>query len=306
MDFTTTLKRAGAMMTEGAVAERLRRRDDLSLHPMLFNTPLIYDEHGRAAMAEIYGQYRDLAAESGLPILLCAPTWRVDRDRIARAGFTEDLNRDAVEFMRSLQQRWNSEQSPLFVGGLVGPKNDCYTPADALGEVEAEEYHLWQVRELVEAGVDCIVAQTFPAVSEALGVARACARAKIPYLISFVIDRGGLVLDGSTLPEAISRIDANTSIPPTGYMVNCVFPSFIGAANQPAELFARLVGIQANASSKSHDQLENSAELQQDSLEEWGKKMLELNVTYGMKILGGCCGTDQDYIGYLTRELSTV
>lgn len=291
------------MLTEGAIAERLRRRDDLELHPSLFNTPLIYDEYGRRCMEEIYGQYRHIAGRRNIPVLLCAPTWRVDRNRIREAGFGLELNRDAVKFMRGLQTLWHEETAPVFVGGLIGPKNDCYTAAEALSAKDAREYHRWQIMELAESGVDCIVAQTFPAVSEALGVAKACSEAGVVYIISFVLNRNGFILDNVPLAQGIAFIDKETENKPVGYMVNCVFPTFIRASEQPPELFDRLVGIQANASSKDHDQLENSTVLQQDSLDDWGEKMLELNRQYGVKILGGCCGTDDMYIDYLARGL---
>lgn len=288
------------ILTECAVAERLRRMEGVELHPTLFNTPLIYDPHGARQMTDIYAQYRTIAMEACLPILLCAPTWRVDRNRIRESGLGEGLNRDAVQFMRNLQQTWQHPDSPVLIGGLIGPKNDCYSPWLALGADEAVAYHGWQIEELVQAGVDCIITQTIPAFSEALGMAQALGRSGLPYLISFVINRRGEVLDGTALPEAISRIDSLVSIPPAGYMVNCAYPTFIGAEAQPAELFQRLIGIQANASSKDHDQLDGAADLQQDTLSDWGECMLRLNRSFGMKILGGCCGTDDSYLRYLT------
>lgn len=304
MNFTDTLRKSQAMLTEGAIAERLRRRDDVELHPMLFNTPLIFDDHGRACMEEIYGGYRNFAVEAGLPMLICAPTWRVDRNRIQAAGFKDDLNRDAVAFMRGLQQKWHDETTPLFVGGLVGPKNDCYAPQEALTAREAEAYHSWQVTELAESGVDCVVCQTFPAVSEALGVARAAQRAGVPHIISFVINRFGNILDGTPLHDGIRTLDRELDESPVGYMVNCVFPTFLRPGEQDLTLFDRLVGIQANASSKDHDQLDNAATLQQDDHERWIELMVELNRTYGVKILGGCCGTDDAYMGGVARRLS--
>jgi len=305
MDFVTTLQKYPLMLTEAAISERLRRRDDVTLHPTLFNTPLIYDEHGRHCLCEIYGQYREIAREAGLPLLLCAPTWRVDRERTAAAGFDASLNRDAVGFMLALRDRWQDRQSPIFVGGLIGPKNDCYSPAQALSHDEAEQYHDWQIRELAAAGVDVVIGQTFPAVSEALGVARACAKAGVAHLISFVINRHGRVLDGALLAEAIAYIDRETAHGPAGYMVNCVHPSFLLSSQQPAHLFTRLVGIQANSSSLDHDQLDGAAELKQDDLREWGTQMLTLHREHGMKILGGCCGTDDTYLRYITLNGDT-
>lgn len=306
MSFVTTLQATRVMLTEAAIAERLRRRDDVELHPALFNTPLIYEEHGRRCLQEIYGQYRTVASEAGVPILLCAPTWRVDRHRITGAGFNLSLNRDAVRFMRGLQTLWQDDASPVYVGGLVGPKNDCYAANEALPEAEAEAYHVWQVGELAEAGVDVVIGQTFPAVSEALGVARACGAVGVDCLISFVINRRGEVLDGTPIAEAIAAVDAGTVDRPAGYMVNCVYPTFLLPEQQPVSLFDRLVGIQANASSLDHDQLDGSVELRQDDLREWGELMLRLHRDYGLKILGGCCGTDDTYLRYMARGLTGV
>lgn len=287
------------MLTEGAITERLRRAGEVELHPTLFNTPLIYDAGGREKLAAIYGQYREIAARAALPILLCAPTWRLDQSRLSEAGFDQSLLFDAVSFMRNLQQQWQTADSQIFIGALIGPKNDCYEPEQALSAEAAESFHLWQIEQLTQAGVDCIIAQTIPAVSEALGMARALARVNIPAIISFVITRNAEVLDGTPLFEAIETIDSSLAAPPLGYMVNCVYPTFVCAEKQPTALFTRLLGIQANSSSLDHSQLDGATILHQDDLQHWGENMLRLNREFGVKILGGCCGTDDAYLQYL-------
>jgi S-methylmethionine-dependent homocysteine/selenocysteine methylase len=82
-------------------------------------------------------------------------------------------------------------------------------------------------------------------------------------------------------------------------MVNCVYPTFICAERQPAALFERLIGIQANSSSLDHTELDGASVLHQDDLQHWGENMLRLNSEFGVKILGGCCGTDNTYLQYL-------
>lgn len=303
-EFTQTLQSNHAILAECAIAERLRRMDDIELHPLLFNTPLIYQEKGRKRMGEIYGEYRKIALDAKIPILLYAPTWRVDRERIKLDKKGPTLNRDAVKFMRKLQEKWQHPESSIFIGGLTGPKNDCYSPEEALSTDESKSFHSYQIQELVKAGVDCILAQTMPALSEALGMAQAIGENGTPYLISFVINNKGKLLDSTPLFEAIKLIDQETKQAPTGYMVNCVYPTFIRAEKQPMELFERLIGIQANASSKTHDQLEGSASLLQDSLADWSEKMVQLNRDFGIKILGGCCGTDGTYLRSLVNSLS--
>lgn len=304
MDFTKTLRNCSVMLTEAAITERLRRRDDIELHPTLFNTPLIYDAHGRSCLQEIYGQYREIARKHKMPVLLCAPTWRVDRNRIFEARLNKSLNRDAVLFMRGLQRSWQDSTSPVFIGGLIGPRHDCYQPDEALSTEDAKEYHSWQVAELAAAGVDVIIGQTFPAVSEALGVVKSCQETGIACIMSFVINRKACVLDGTPIAEAVKVTDEETASFPDGYMVNCVYPTFIQAHIQPRSLFTSLVGIQANASSLDHADLDGSGVLKQDDLGEWGELMVALNRDYSMKILGGCCGTDNRYLEYIAERLA--
>ena len=299
MNLQTTLASAPLVLTECAISERLRRAGEVKLHPTLFNTPLIYQARGREKLAEIYQQYREIAARAALPILLCAPTWRIDQVRLAEAGYDESLLFDAVTFMRNLQQQWQAADSEIFLGGLLGPKNDCYKPGEALSAEAAATFHQWQIEQLAQAGVDCIIAQTIPAVSEGLGMARALARSGIPAIISFVINRNGLILDGTPLIDAIRTVDDSVAAPPLCYMVNCVYPTFLCAETQPAALFQRLLGIQANSSSLDHSQLDGAAILHQDDLRHWGDNMLRLNSRFGVKILGGCCGTDNTYLQYL-------
>ena len=45
-----------------------------------------------------------------------------------------------------------------------------------------------------------------------------------------------------------------------------------------------------------HQDLEGSAVTRQDSREDWVAEMLKLNQHHGVKILGGCCGTDDSYL----------
>jgi homocysteine S-methyltransferase len=302
MNLQSVISSSPLILTECAISERLRRAGDVELHPTLFNTPLIYNGKGREKLAAIYQQYMEIAALSTLPILLCAPTWRLDKVRISEAGFGKSLLFDAVSFMRDLQKRGQVPNSEVFIGGLLGPKNDCYTPEQALSAEAAYDFHMWQIEQLARAGVDCIIAQTIPAVSEGLGMASALEKSGIPAIISFVINREGRVLDGTSLMDAITAIDNSLATAPLGYMVNCVYPTFICAERQPAALFERLIGIQANSSSLDHTELDGASVLHQDDLQHWGENMLRLNNEFGVKILGGCCGTDNTYLQYLADE----
>lgn len=126
-----------------------------------------------------------------------------------------------------------------------------------------------------------------------------------PYIISFVINSSAKVLDGTPVAEAIEQLDQSVPSPPTGYMVNCVYPTFLLAEQQSPPFFQRLIGIQANASSKDHHQLDGASQLQQNPVQDWGKEMIKLHRDFGVKILGGCCGTDHNYLRYIAENLDT-
>lgn len=305
MDLASVIDNSPLILTECAISERLRRCSDIELHPVLFNTPLIYNDKGRIRLQEIYGEYRKVALQAKLPILLCAPTWRVDRERIKAAGCSHSIVKDAVAFMKELEHGWQHQDSPLFTGALLAPKNDCYSPDLALSREEATKYHAWQIDKLAETDASIIIAQTMPSVKEACGMADALGDTSTPYIISFVINRYGRVLDGTPIAEAIAIIDSAVAYPPTGYMVNCVYPTFLCAHKQSPNFFKRMIGIQANSSSNDHDQLEGSDRLQQDPLIDWTKHMVDLNNQYGVKILGGCCGTDDTYLRSLAEANSS-
>ncbi len=292
------------LLTEAAVIEALGREADIRLHPRLLNAPLIYDPQGRRRLAALYDGFVGVATAAGVPLLLTTPTWRANRDRLTAAGFTRDVNADAMRFLQDLRAGWAGRSERIGIGGLLGCANDCYQPAEGLSAIAAEALHAWQAERLAAAGADFLLAATLPALPEAVGMARALAATGVPYIISFVISRSGGLLDGSSLEDAIREIDVAVSRRPLGYMINCAYPTFLEAANAPVTVMRRLVGFQANASSRDHAQLDGCDRRQADDLEDWGRAMVTLNRAYGVKILGGCCGTGLAHLRYITRHMA--
>lgn len=296
------LDRHALVLMEAAIVERLRRDSAATLHPRLVHATLLHDEAGRGELRRIYCDYIDVARRARLPILLCTPTWRANRERLEEAGIRSDLNRDAVHFLEDLRVAPDLPEPPVLIGGLIGCKNDCYLPEEGLPPDEAESFHAWQLDRLARAGADFLIAETLPNIGEAVGLARAMAATGVPFVVSFVIDRSGRLLDGTPLAEAVGTVDGAVDPRPLGYMVNCAHPTFLCAATQPPALFDRLIGFQANASSLDHADLDGASKLQADDIPSWGEEMLTLHRRYGVKILGGCCGTGVEHLRYLTER----
>jgi len=297
------IDQSDCILIEAAIVERLRRNSDIELDARLVHAPLIYSKEGRQALGSLYKEYIDIAESGNLPLLLGTPTWRASRDRVLASACNRDVNTDAVKYMQALVAEI-APAVPVRIGGIIGCKNDCYLPDQALSVEEAKAFHGWQIDQLAAAGADYLMAVTLPSAVEAAGIALAMERSGLPYLISFVVGVDGKLLDGTDIDSAISHIDALTSVNPLGYFVNCSYPSFLNAARQPAKVFERLIGLQANASSLGHEELEGAAELKAESLAEWGDLMVQLNRDYGLKVLGGCCGTSGAHLHYLSSHLT--
>ncbi|WP_273274803.1 homocysteine S-methyltransferase family protein [Maribacter polysiphoniae] len=290
------------ILMEGAVIEILRRGGKVSFHPDLIHSQLIYDTEGSHELRSIFDSYIKIAKKKDVPYIMCTPTWRANKENVRKSGIKESVNSDAVTFMKKLRDNAGDFSEKILIGGTVGPKNDCYTPGDGLSKEEAEEFHAWQLSELQKGGADFIIAETVPNVQEALGIAAAASKLDLDYIISFVIGRNGKILDGTPLWDAMQLIDTTVDTIPLGYGVNCAHPSFLCVEGQPKEMYDRLIAFLGNASALDHCDLENSDCLHVDNVVDWGDGMLRLNREFGIQILGGCCGTDQRHLEYLTKN----
>ncbi|MBL4682596.1 MAG: homocysteine S-methyltransferase family protein [Pseudomonadales bacterium] len=291
------------ILTEAAVVERLRRRDDVLLDESIIHAALIYDAKGKEALSQIYTEYLNLAINDDIPILLATPTWRTNQERVNNSNVKSSINADAVRYLLALRDSHNCSKKNVKIGGIIGCKNDAYKPEEALSTSQAESFHRWQIEELAAGGAEYLMAVTLPHVGEALGIAKAMEKTQLPYIISFVIGKDGKVLEGNSLSEAIKFIDSNTEHRPLAYFVNCSYPSFLINSELDRVTSERLLGVQANASSLEHFELDNAAEIQAESVDEWGDLMLQLKLNYGIKVLGGCCGTNSDHLKYLINEV---
>lgn len=311
ISFTHFLENSPFILGEGAVIERLRRDSRLELDPWLVNSAFIYDDANRAALETICRQYLDIGREFDVPLLISTPTWRANRERIdadGRTGF--DVNGDNGRFLDDLRKSYGKYAEKVIICGLMSCRGDAYNPAEALSADKAHEFHAWQAEKLAAAGVDFLLAATLPALSEATGLAMALAATGQPYIISFVARPEGTLLDGTPLKEAIAAIDAAAAPPPLAYMINCTHASFARAAllhgsNSSPLVRQRVIGLLANTAALSPEDLNDSSSLVEEEPEFFGRSVAGLHRELGLKILGGCCGTDDRHIRSLAARLAT-
>ena len=293
---------------EGALGERLKREYDLPFDDIIALANVIYRKGGKEALCAIWNQYIDTAKKYNLPFIATTPTRRANKERVFRAGYDEAIIPDNVCLLRRLQDTSNIE---MYIGGLMGCKGDAYEATEILQPDEAEEFHSWQADLFMQARVDFLYAAIMPALPEAIGMARAMERTALPYIISFMIRDNGKLPDGTTINDAISQIDNNVSRKPVCYMTNCVHPDVLYKAlsydfNQMLLVKQRFHGIQANTSVLSPEELDNSVELKCSDCTELAQSMQKLTKIMSLRIVGGCCGTDNTHINEIARTMSLV
>jgi len=289
------------ILTEGSVIERLRRNPECRLDPYVAHAAFQYEPGPAQILANLFREYIDIAREARLPMLCFSPTWRANPERLRQAGLTLDVNRDGVLFVRRIIAGYDG----VLLGGLMGCYGDAYRPEQALTTSEAALFHSVQAKALAEAGCDFLFAATMPAASEAAGMAAAMAQTGAPYLVSFIVNARGELLDSTPLPEAIALIDGAVSPAPLGYMVNCVHPSIMASALERCDPVSRkrILGLQANTSAKDPLELEGSERLETEDPERFAESMMDLYRRFRLPVLGGCCGADARHIRALAARL---
>jgi homocysteine S-methyltransferase len=310
--FADFLARSPCILGEGAVIERLRRKPALELDPHLVNAAFLYADAPRAALAAICREYLAIGREAGLPLLISTPTWRASRERIAAAGYAHrDVNGDNVRFLMTLRDQAPEYAPQVAIGGLMSCRGNAYHPAEALPVAAARDFHAWQAERLAAGGVDFLLAATLPACSEATGLAMALAATGLPYLVSFVARPTGTLLDGTPLHAAVAAIDAAATPRPLAYLINCTHASFARTAllhptNSSALVRQRVVGLLANTAALSPEELDDSATLVEEEPAAFADGVAALHRELGLKVLGGCCGTDGRHIRALAARLAAA
>jgi homocysteine S-methyltransferase len=288
-------------LTDGGQETTLVFHEGVDL-PCFAAFPLLESPEWQDWFRAYYDRYIDLAERYRTGFILESATWRANRDWGARLGYgaagLERANRAAIGLLHEVRERRESPEIPMLVSGCVGPRGDGYNPGVAMGADEAAAYHAPQIRVLRDAGADLVTAMTMASLSEALGVAEAAASLGVAAVISLTVETDGRLPDGHDLCEAIETIDETASAAPLHFMINCAHPThFASRLDRDAEWSGRIGGLRANASCRSHAELDESPDLDIGDPRDLGARYRDLRgLLSGLRVLGGCCGTDERHL----------
>jgi S-methylmethionine-dependent homocysteine/selenocysteine methylase len=286
----------GLFLTDGGIETVLIFHEGLDL-PAFAAFDLLKDDAGTAALRRYYEPYAALARDHRLGFVLESPTWRASPRWAAELGYSEEeldrLNRKAIAIMEEIRDE-HANGAPVVISGCIGPQDDGYRPDELLSADAARDYHATQISTFADTAADMVTAITMTYADEAIGISRAARAAGLPVAISFTLETDGRLPSGQSLGDAIEQVDADTA--PDYYMINCAHPTHF--ADALAEPWAeRIRGLRANASTKSHAELDEATELDVGDPADLGERYAALRSRLPqLNVLGGCCGTDHRHL----------
>ncbi|MGH9380374.1 MAG: homocysteine S-methyltransferase family protein [Thermoanaerobaculia bacterium] len=297
------------ILTDGGLETTLIFHRGLDL-PFFAAFHLLRQPAGVAALRDYFISYAELARAGGVGLVLESATWRASADwgrklGYSRAGLAE-ANRQSIDLLREIRDAYETERTPIVLSGCVGPRGDGYDPGELMSPLAAEAYHANQIFAFADTDADLVTAMTMTNPAEAIGITRAARAAGLPVAISFTTETDGRLPTGDALGDAILAVDQATDASPAYYMVNCAHPTHFAHVLDDAPWSRRLRGIRANASRRSHAELDEAEDLDAGDPLELADRYAELRRAHPhLHVLGGCCGTDHRHIAEIYRACVT-
>ncbi|ADE81124.1 methionine synthase [Xylanibacter ruminicola] len=273
----------------GAVMGKVGNSDELNLtHPEI--------------VSDIYRKY----LEAGADIIT---TNTFSSQRISQAEYhledrAHEMACESARLARQLANEYSTDDKPRFVAGSIGPTNktlsmspDVSNPAfrDVTYDEMLEAYQE-QADGLIEGGVDTLLIETIFDSLNAKCAIDACMRAmeargvELPIMVSVTVsDLAGRTLSGQTLEAFLASV---STYPIFSIGLNCSFGAtqmkpFIRELAQKAPYY---ISCHPNAG------LPNALGLYDETAESMAPKMGELVDEGIVNIIGGCCGTTDEFI----------
>lgn len=288
-------------LTDGGIETTLIFNEGVEL-PYFASFHLLKDEAGTNVLRRYFTRYAELAASRGLGAVLESPTWRANYDWAAKLGYDAaalaEANCKSIALLEEIRAGFEAPDRPIVISGNLGPRGDGYRPEGRMSVQQAKEYHAAQIDVFAGSAADMLAAFTMNYVEEAIGITLAAKEVGMPVVISFTVETNGRLPSDLSLGEAIQQTDEASSSYPVYYMINCAHPThFDEVLHDGGPWRDRIRGLRANASKRSHAELDASPDLDIGNPTELGHEYRALRRQLPkLTVLGGCCGTDHRHV----------
>jgi len=239
-------------------------------------------------------------------------TFRSNRLTLAEFGLDDqvsDINRAAASLARSLADEFSTDDKPRFVAGSIGPSGKLISAEDEqMSDIEFDELvdvFREQAVGLIEGGVDLLLIETSQDILEVkaiiLGIKAAFTETGefLPIQAQVTLDTTGRMLLGTDIAAALAILEA-TGVDVIG--LNCsTGPDHMREPIRYLTENARLpvscipnAGLPLNVDGQAVYPMEP---------EPFADLLIEFVEEYGVRVIGGCCGTREDHIALINERL---
>jgi S-methylmethionine-dependent homocysteine/selenocysteine methylase len=298
---TTPAARLPQFITDGGIETHIIFNMGVEL-PHFSAFPLNDSAAGCEVIRSYYRDYLPVAKAAGRSFLFATDSWRASPDWADRLGYDRSLlkqnNATSVALCAEVAAEFAAAGVASDIAGVIGPRRDAWQHDASITVAEAFDYHSPQVEAFAGTAATSLHAYTLTNTPEAIGIARAAERAGLPIVLSFTVETDGALPGGKPLGVAVAEVDEATGGYPAYFMINCAHPRhFTGKVKSGAPWVGRIGGLRANASAKSHAELDASPEIDIGDIAELAEDHAELLPSLpNLQLIGGCCGTDHRHI----------
>jgi S-methylmethionine-dependent homocysteine/selenocysteine methylase len=298
-------------LADGGLETTLIFHEGITL-PYFAAFSLLSTVDGTQVLRRYFERYAKIARAQEVGLVLETPTWRANPDWAAKLGYDAralaEVQKRSVELLLEIRAGFETGPTRIVISGNLGPRGDGYNPSNRMSAAEAEAYHAPQVRDFTRTEADMVAAFTMNYTEEAIGITLAAKAAGMPVAISFTTETDGRLPAGESLDQAMARTEDASDGYPVYYMINCAHPTHLeGALAREGEWRDRIRGLRANASRRSHAELDESTDLDAGNPEELAWQYRKLRRQFRrLSVVGGCCGTDHRHVEAIGRALTAV
>ncbi|HEC91845.1 MAG TPA: homocysteine S-methyltransferase family protein [Candidatus Atribacteria bacterium] len=251
-------------------------------------SPELWNEKYPEKIKEVHQAYFEAGADAVMTNSFGGSPIKLKHFNLEKKAY--ELNKKAAEIARKVKP------SGKYVGGSIGPAGQFLKPHGPYEENEFyEAYHL-QAKALIDGGVDFILIETQYDLREAkIALEAALAINKVPVFVTMTFNetkKGYFTIMGNSLEQCQYEL---VKIGAQAIGANCTLDSrqMVGLVRQLKKDEKIPVIIQANAG-QPLPQPDGSVKYSQD-LDDYVKYIPEI-IKEGARIIGGCCGTNPEYI----------
>ena len=270
----------GVILLDGATGSELRRKG----MPVGVSTELWAYEHPEAVL-EVQRGY--VAASSDI---IYAPSFSANRMGLEMHGVAHRLKEINAGLVKLSKQ---AADGRAWVAGDITTTVKPMEPVGPIGYEELMELYQEQISVLAEAGADLLVAETMLGIDETVcAVEAARSVCDLPIFCTLTMEADGHLMFGGSAQEAVETLQA---VGASAVGLNCsVGPDQLEAVVASMKAVAEVPVIaKPNAGIPVID--ERGQAHYSMSPEQFAQAMRKL-VDAGAAIIGGCCGTNPEYI----------